>query len=109
MTSIITSYFTSAMCAAIRKREIDFLAAWKKYVSFHRDIVTFDPKNSYQLMENFKVIFNELTCDNPKSPVDFQRYLINMSAPSVPCESKHHIQWIGNWDHFALPVDDSDQ
>lgn len=100
------------MQAAIRNNELDFPAAWKKYVSFHREIVTFDPKNSYQLMENFKAIFNELISPNQKSPADFHRYLMKMDAPhprsTIPSEPKHPIQWIGNWDGFVLPTDDSD-
>ena len=76
---LYTAYFTDEVCDAIRTGQLKFDVAWGNYVTFHKSNGIFNRKNTILLLDKFRYIFMDLTCEFPKSHADFKRFLLSFN------------------------------
>ena len=73
---LYTAYFTDEVCAALRNGQLKYDVAWGNYITFHKSKGIFDRKKAIYMLNEFRYIFQEITCDIQKPPADFQRFLM---------------------------------
>lgn len=74
-TKVYIAYFTDDMCDSIRKNIRSFELEWKSYVSYHRDFQTIERSNAISLMNEFKIVFAEITSTIQLRREDFNLFL----------------------------------
>lgn len=72
---IYIGFFDDEYCNKVRSNSMSFTDSWKMYRKYHNMHERFTSKNAVDIMIDFRRIYDNLSCPNPLSPIDFQRYL----------------------------------